>query len=208
MIRTGLVFTSLLVFSISWAGPKKIDPVNHLALLDPSASYAVWTGRKLGGTHSGKILFKGGRFEFQNNTLSGGEIVADLTSITNEDVKDPSNKQKLLAHLTGEDFFNVTQHPVEKFKIKSANELHNIVEGQPNVEISGALLIRGVEKPYSTQVMMNPIEKGFEIKGKIVIDRTRFGLKYHSKKYFDVKELGDKLIDDRFELDLHLVAKR
>ncbi len=203
-----LVLSAWLASSVAVAAPKKIDPVKNFTNLDTAASFAVWTGKKLAGTHSGKILFKGGKFEFKKNALSGGEVVADLNSITNEDVKDPTYNQKLVGHLKGEDFFDVAKHPEAKFKIKSANELHNIVAGQPNVEVRGTLSIRGVEKPFSTKVMMNPVEGGFEIKGKILIDRTQFGLKYNSKKFFDVKELGDKLIDDQFEVDLNLVAKR
>ncbi len=203
-----LVLSAWLASSVAVAAPKKIDPVKNFTNLDTAASFAVWTGKKLAGTHSGKILFKGGKFEFKKNALSGGEVVADLNSITNEDVKDPTYNQKLVGHLKGEDFFDVAKHPEAKFKIKSANELHNIVAGQPNVEVNGTLSIRGVEKAFSTKVMMNPVEGGFEIKGKILIDRTQFGLKYNSKKFFDVKELGDKLIDDQFELDLNLVAKR
>jgi len=203
-----LILSAWFVSSAAVAAPKKIDPVKSFANLDTASSYAVWTGKKLAGSHSGKILFKGGKFEFKKNTLSGGEIVADLNSITNEDVKDPTYNQKLVGHLKGEDFFDVAKHPEAKFKIKSASELHNIVAGQPNVEVKGSLSIRGVEKPFSSLVMMNPVEGGFEIKGKILIERTQFGLKYNSKKFFDVKELGDKLIDDQFEVDLNLVAKR
>lgn len=190
------------------AAPQKIDPVKPVASLDTSASYAVWTGKKLAGSHTGRIQFKSGKFEFKKNTLSGGEIIADLNSITNEDVKDAEYNKKLVGHLKGEDFFDAQKFPEAKFKIKSAQELHNIVAGQPNVEVKGTLSIRGVEKPFSTKVMMNPVEGGFEIKGKIMIERTQFGLKYNSKKFFDVKELGDKLIDDQFEIDLNLVAKR
>ncbi len=203
-----LVLSGLFVSSFAVAGPKKIDPVKPVANLDTATSYATWTGKKLAGSHTGKIQFKSGKFEFKKNTLSGGTIIADLNTITNDDVTDPGYNQKLVGHLKGEDFFDVSKHPEAKFTIKSAKELHNIVAGQPNVEVKGTLAIRGVEKPFSTTVMMNPVEGGFEIKGKIVIERTQYGLKYNSKKFFDVKELGDKLIDDQFEVDLNLVAKR
>jgi polyisoprenoid-binding protein YceI len=203
-----LTLSALLASTVAVAGPKKIDPVKPFVNLDTSASYATWTGKKLAAVHTGKIRFKSGKFEFKKNTLSGGVIIADLSSITNDDLKDPGYNQKLIAHLKGEDFFDVAKHPDAKFTIRSASEIHNIVAGHPNVELNGFLSIRGVEKPFSAKVMMDPIEGGFEIKGKILIERTQFGLKYNSKKFFDVKELGDKLIDDQFELDLNLVAKR
>ena len=46
------------------------------------------------------------------------------------------------------------------------------------------------------------------MKGKLIIDRTAYGLKYNSKKFFDAKALGDKIIDDNFEVDVNLIAKK
>jgi polyisoprenoid-binding protein YceI len=197
---------ALTTLSLAHAAPKKAD--SSKANLDVEKSQALWTGKKLAGAHNGKILFKGGKFEFKKNVLSGGEVVADLTSITNEDVKDAGYNQKLVGHLKSPDFFDVEKFPTATFTIKTAREIKGAAAGQPNMEVSGTLTIKGVQKPYSTKIVMAPAGEGYEIKGKIEIDRTEFGLKYNSKKFFDVKELGDKLIDDRFELDLNLVAKK
>ena len=155
LIRRIFVFSFLLLPLISVAGPKKIDPVKHSAVLDTSKSHVVWTGAKASGGHSEKILFKSGRFEFKRNTLSGGEIVADLKNITDENLKN---------------LLDVAKHPVAKFRILSGNELHNIVAGQPNVEVHGKLKIRGVQVPLSAQVMFEPVGGGaFEVKGRIRI---------------------------------------
>jgi len=177
------------------------------ATLDTSTSSATWTGKKLAGTHTGKITFKEGAFEFKGKSVKGS-VTADLASITNDDVKDAEYNAKLVGHLKGEDFFHVEKFPVATFKIDSMNEIHNLVPGQPNMEVKGKMTIRGVTKPYSTKVFFNQNDAGFDIKGKIEIDRTLFGLKYNSKKFFDVKALGDKLIDDKFEVELNLVAKK
>jgi polyisoprenoid-binding protein YceI len=202
-----IVFAAFIALNATANEAKKATtPAN--AKLDVAASSAVWTGKKVTGSHTGKISFKDGSFEFKNSKFVKGEIVADLNSITNDDVKDAEYNAKLVGHLKGEDFFDVSKHPVATFKIESMNEIHNFVPGQPNMEVKGKVTIRGVTKPYATKVFFTENASGFDIKGKIVFDRTQFGLKYSSKKFFDVKQLGDKMIDDNFEVDLNLVAKK
>lgn len=181
------------------------------ATLDVAASSATWTGKKLAGTHTGKVSFKDGEFEYKKGKLVSGEVDVDLSSITNEDVKDAEYNKRLVGHLKSEDFFGVEKFPVATFKITSFSEIHNFVAGQPNMEVKGNLTIKGVTKPYSTKLFFTPNENGFEAKGKIMIERTQFGLKYSAKKFLSadkLKEIGDKLIDDNFELDLNLVAKK
>ena len=181
------------------------------ATVDVAASSATWTGKKLAGTHTGKVSFKSGEFEYKKNKLSKGEVVIDLTSITNEDLKDAEYNKKLIGHLKSEDFFNVEKFPTATFKINTFSEIHNIVAGQPDMELKGTLTIKGITKPYSTKVFMTPNEAGFDIKGKIMIERTQFGLKYNAKKFLStdkLKEIGDKLIDDNFEVEVNLVAKK
>jgi polyisoprenoid-binding protein YceI len=92
--------------------------------------------------------------------------------------------------------------------MKSFTEVQNFAPGSPNAFAKGDLTIRGITKPAEVKFFFTPGENGFEAKGKLVIDRTKFGLKYNSKQFFDMKKLGDKLIDDNFEVDLNLVAKR
>ncbi len=183
-------------------------PATAKATLDTTASAAVWTGKKIAGPHTGKVNFKEGAFDYKKGKLTKGNVVIDLNSITNDDVKDADYNKKLVEHLKGEDFFNTAKFPTATFKITTFSEIYNIVEGQPNMEAKGTLTIKGVTKPYSTKVFFTPSETGFGVKGKILIDRTQFGLKYNSKKFFDPKALGDKLIDDTFEVDLNLVAKK
>jgi hypothetical protein len=40
------------------------------------------------------------------------------------------------------------------------------------------------------------------LKGKLIVDRTKFDIKYGSGSFFD--NLGDKAIDNDFTLDLNL----
>lgn len=208
-----IAFAALALTFNAMANTPKAKPAAKAAAkeeakLDVAASTATWTGKKVTGSHTGKVSFKDGEFEYKKGKLVKGEVEVDLTTITNEDVKDAEYNKKLVGHLKSEDFFNVEKFPTATFKINSFSEIHNITPGQPNLEAKGTLTIKGVTKPYSTKVFFTPNEHGFDVKGKVTVDRTQYGLKYNSKKFFDVKTLGDKMIDDAFEIDLNLVAKK
>ena len=82
-------------------------PATAKATLDTAASTATWTGKKVTGSHTGKISFKDGEFEYKKGKLVKGELDMDLTSITNDDVKDAEYNKKLVEHLKNADFFNV-----------------------------------------------------------------------------------------------------
>jgi polyisoprenoid-binding protein YceI len=176
--------------------------------LDTAASKAAWTGKKIAGPHHGSVQFKDGSFVVKKGGAMTGDVTVDLTTIADEDLTDAEYNKKLVTHLKSEDFFNVAKYPTATFKIKSFTEVNNFVPGQPNAVAKGDLTIRGITKPSEIKLFFTPNDNGFEAKGKLIVDRTKFGLQYNSKKFFDVKSLGDKLIDDNFEVDLTLVAKK
>ena len=175
--------------------------------LDTAASKAEWTGKKVAGAHHGTVQYKEGTFTVKKGSVTGN-VVVDMTSIANTDLTDAGYNKKLVDHLKSEDFFNVAKYPTATFKITSFSEVNNFVPGQPNAVVKGDLTIRGITKPNEMKIFFTPNENGFEAKGKLMIDRTKYGLKYNSKQFFDAKALGDKLIDDTFEIDLDLVAKK
>jgi polyisoprenoid-binding protein YceI len=175
--------------------------------LDTSASKAMWTGKKVVGSHHGTVDFKEGSFIVKKGSMTG-MVVIDLNTIKDEDLTDAEYNKKLVTHLKSEDFFNVAKYSTATFKMTSFTEVHNFVPGQPNAFVKGELTIKGVTKPADLKLFFTPSANGFEAKGKLMIDRTKFGLKYNSKKFFDAKALGDKIIDDVFEVDLDIVAKK
>ncbi len=173
--------------------------------IDPSTSKIGWTGtKKIGSSHSGHILAKEGKVEFNSKgEITGGEIVIDMKSISNEDLKsDPANQKKLVGHLSSADFFNVNQHPTAVFKIKS---VRSIEKGKALVK--GDLTMIGNTQPAEFTLNWKE-EKGIATgSGKLVVDRTKWGLKYGSGNFF--KELtADKIINDQIELDLNITAKK
>ena len=62
----------------------------------------------------------------------------------------------------------------------------------------------GVEKhPTATFVVTKATPKAT---GKLVVDRSKYDIKYNSKSFFD--NLGDKMIHDDFTIDVKLVAAK
>jgi len=61
---------------------------------------------------------------------------------------------------------------------------------------------------FSRQIVTKPkigfSGKNMTSKAKIMVDRTKFDIKYRSANWFE--NLGDKAIYDEFELELNLVA--
>ena len=54
-----------------------------------------WTGEKLTGSHEGTISLKEGFVTMENGKLTGGEFVADMTSINVTDLEAGKGKEKL-----------------------------------------------------------------------------------------------------------------
>ncbi|MBC7397113.1 MAG: YceI family protein [Bdellovibrionales bacterium] len=196
----------LLAFSLPALAAKPAAPAT--LKLDTQVSKAVWTGKKISGSHTGFVLFKEGSFQMKNGAPASGRVVVDMTSVTCEDLKnDPESKAKLEKHLKGPDFFNIEKYPTAEFKMKSFEEMQTFAPGGPNAIARGDLTVRGVTHPAEVRFVYTPNDIGFTAKGKLQIDRTAHGVKYNSKKFYDMKALGDKLIEDQFEVELDLSAK-
>mgnify|MGYP006145340657 CR=1 FL=1 len=72
---------------------------------------------------------------------------------------------------------------------------------------------QGITKHYNTFCLLDKakyfveenIEKALSLKGKLVIDRTKYDIKFRSGNFF--KDLGDTLIYNDFELDFNITAE-
>ena len=181
-IFVGVIALTLVAFSTT-IEKKKVNV---------DASKISWTGEKLTGSHEGTINLKDGYFEMEDGKLTGGEFTADMTSITVTDLEGES-KGKLEGHLNSDDFFGVKNHPTATFVINTAAEKSAGVYG-----ISGSLTIKGKTNPIAFDLKM----KDNTAMTTIVIDRTKYDIRYGSGSFFD--DLGDKTIYDEFTLDIML----
>jgi polyisoprenoid-binding protein YceI len=172
--------------------------------IDTKASSVAWKGtKKMGDAHNGGISVKEGAVTVDKGQLTAGNVVVDMTTITNADVKDAGYNKKLVGHLSTEDFFNAGKFPTSTFKITSVAP--SKTKGE--VLVKGEFTMIGATHPIEFPAKVN-VDKGVATGEAVVkIDRTKWGLKYGSGNFF--KELaGDKIINDEFELTLKLVAKK
>jgi polyisoprenoid-binding protein YceI len=174
--------------------------------IDAQASKVAWKGtKKMGSSHHGHISVKEGDVTTdKKNQITAGNVVIDMKTIADEDLKDNAEYQKKLeGHLSSADFFNVEKFPTSTFKITSVKA----GKGKNEVMIKGDLTMIGQTHPVEFPATVTVDKTTVTGKGKFEIDRTVWGLKYGSGNFF--KELaGDKIINDKFEIELDLVAKK
>ncbi|WP_045468449.1 YceI family protein [Sporocytophaga myxococcoides] len=159
-----------------------------------------WTGKKVLGLHTGSINVANGFIEFKDNTVSGGEIQIDMTSITITDIEDSKTHDEFLAHLTNDDFFAVDKFRTSKLVITNATQIE-----LNKYKISGILTIKDISHPVTFFSTIEIFTDFLHSLGEIVIDRTLYNIRYGSGKFID--NLGDKLIYDDFVLQFKLVGK-
>ncbi|MBE9464567.1 YceI family protein [Dyadobacter subterraneus] len=193
------VAVSLFAFTAVNAADGKVKATN--LKVDVAKSELIWTGKKVTGEHTGKISLKEGTVIMDGTKLSGGKFIADLTTITNTDLTDKEYNGKLIGHLKSDDFFGVEKHPTATFVTTKA-----VAKSAGVYDVTGNLTIKGITKPVTFPVTVKPTATGADITGKLVIDRSKFDIKYNSKSFFDASALGDKLVNDDFTLDIKLVA--
>ena len=169
--------------------------------VDTTASNIIWNAEKVTGKHTGNVKIKNGVLQVDHGKLIGGSFEIDMTSITNIDLEGEW-AAKLVGHIKSDDFFGVDKYPTAKFVITRA--IPQDTKG--NYKIIGNLTIK--EKTDEITFKANVTEAGGSLTaiGDIVVDRSKFDVKYGSGSFFD--NLGDKTIYDEFGLKVSLVAKQ
>jgi len=172
--------------------------------VDTKASTVNWKGtKKLGSFHEGTIGVQGGQFAVEKDTVKSGEVMVDMKTMANTDIKDADNNKKLVGHLSSPDFFNVAKNPTSTFKLTSVTA--GKMKNQYNVK--GDLTMIGQTHPIEFPATITVADGKATGEGTVEIDRTVWGLKYNSGNF--LKDLAaDKVINDKFELKLKIVAAK
>ncbi|MDX1271689.1 YceI family protein [Bizionia paragorgiae] len=186
-IKTGVlaVLVAFLTFSFTTNTDKKTVKTDE--------SKVVWKGYKVTGSHEGTIAIQSGELHFNDEVLTGGAFVMDMSTINSTDLQG-EYKDKLDGHLKSDDFFGVAKFPTAKMvftKVKAT--------GKNSYKVTADLTIKGKTAP----VVVNLSVYGSKATATLKVDRTKYDVRYGSTSFFD--NLQDKAIYDEFDLVADLV---
>jgi len=155
-----------------------------------------WTGKKVTGEHWGYIKLKSGHLVLDDNKITSGNFIIDMTTINCKDLEDPEWNQKLVGHLESDDFFSVQKFSTAKLEIIESSVFKNGIS-----DVKAKLTIKGITEPINFKA--EKTTNGYS--AKIIVDRTEYNVRYGSGKFFE--SLGDNMIYDDFILDVKLVIE-
>jgi len=168
---------------------------------DLSATQLKWKGTKVLGEHVGTIQLKDGWINWKRNSITSGSFEIDMSSLKDVDQNDEKMRSMLENHLKSDDFFGVEKFPVSTLEITTPTAFRN-----GKAYITANLTIKGVTQPVSFNATVSDNGNELVFVAPITVDRTKYGLKYGSGKFFP--SIGDKAINDEFTLDVTLVVKK
>lgn len=196
MQRTLLLSALILTMIVASTAQTTID-------LDTDASVLKWRGSKLFGfgEHYGTIDFDLGQVILNDEKLIGGTFIIDMTTMVNTDGE---YSQNLIDHLSNQDFFDVEKYPTSTLVM---TKVEFYPPEQPlaplkEMRITADLTIKGITKDVNFYAELN--DNNTELKTRLVIDRTRWGITYGAKSVTNVQ---DHIISDALEFDVNLVFK-
>ena len=168
--------------------------------IDTKESVVTWKGDNVIGLngHTGFVHISKGELVVENGELRGGTVEVDMNTI--EDEKHDRDNG-LIDHLKDPDFFDVNKFPFSTIAITRVASIN-----AEDKEITGNLTIKGITHPVSFPVKMEMKDGIVKANGKLVIDRTKWDVRYKSGKFFG--NLKDQAISDDIEFDMKIVAKQ
>ncbi|WP_312419012.1 YceI family protein [Epilithonimonas sp.] len=181
--------------------------------VDLAASKIDWKAFHKGGfaPRWGTLNLKSGEITVENNAVTSGEFVIDMTtlkvdpaSVTEADKK-PAD---LEAHLKNADFFDVEKQPTSDFKITAvtdlAGELPKDAVAGANKTISGNLTLLGKTLNVSFPAKVTVAEGKASIEAKFTVNRADWGIKFGT----DETDPAEWMISKDIEIGINVTASK
>jgi len=167
--------------------------------IDTKESLLTWKGSMVIGpnSHEGYIFISKGEVLIENGQLMSGTIIVDMNTI--ED-KTHGRDNKLVNHLKDPDFFDVKKFPTSTIEITRVTSLKD-----GNKAVTGKLTIKGITHVVTFPIKVEVKNGIFKANGKLVIDRTKWDVRYKSGKFYDL--LANQTMSDSIEFDIKILAK-
>jgi len=168
--------------------------VSDVAAVDMN-SLVTWTGRKVGGSHTGTVTLTEKELKIENDQITGSFTV-DMNSIACTDIEDEEKNSNLVGHLKNSDFFAVEEFATATFVVTSSEK---DAEQEGIYNIKGDLTIKGQTNPIEFPVLVSNSENEINISGAFAFDRTQYGIEYGSKSI--ISDMAGKFIYDEIEMN-------
>jgi polyisoprenoid-binding protein YceI len=188
MKRVLLFLTLMGLFLLNVGAQNKL-------IADTTNTKLLWLGEKVTGQHNGTIKLQSGWLNLQDNKIVSGEFDINMASI-----QESENNEHLLGHLKSDDFFGVEKYPLAKLVITGSTPFD-----KGTGVVSGTLSIKDSTNPVEFKAAMQKKDDGTWFFANIIVDRTKYNIRYGSGSFFD--NLGDKTIYDDFNLKVNLLVK-
>jgi polyisoprenoid-binding protein YceI len=164
-------------------------------VIDTKESVVAWKGSN---RTAGYVYVSKGELMIENGQLMGGTVEVDMNTIENKSHKSDNN---FINHLKDPDFFDVKKFPFSTIAITKAESING-----ENINVTGNLTIKGITHPVTFPAEIEVKGAIVNATGKLIIDRTLWGVRYKSGKFFD--NLKDQAIADSIEFNIKIVAKK
>jgi polyisoprenoid-binding protein YceI len=168
--------------------------------IDTKESVVTWKGSMQISSdyHTGYVYISKGELMIENGQLAGAAVEVNMNTIEDDGHRSDNN---LIKHLKDPDFFDVKKFPFSTIAITRVASIND-----EDKKITGNLTIKGITHPVTFPAKMEVKDGIVKANGKLVIDRTKWDVRYNSGKFFD--NLKDQAISDSIEFDIKIVAKK
>jgi len=172
--------------------------------IDVKKSTVEWVGNKVTGSHNGTLEIEKGEVTIEKGMIKNGRFILDMTSIKVLDIEDEKWNKKLEKHLKAEDFFGVNNYPKAVFEFAEATPIKGAGADEPNYHFKGDLTLKSITHALAFDARVDINKQGASASGQIIVDRTKYDIRYKSNKFFD--GLGDRAIYDEFSITFHVIT--
>ena len=164
--------------------------------VDVARSEIGWVGKSIDDAHRGKIQLDSAVVQMQDGTVRSILVVADMRSISVEDITDPEGQREFVDHIANADFFEVDKYAKARFV---STNVERVADG--SYAVTGDLTIKGVTRPVSFTA--KPSADGGSLQATLEIDRTAYGIVYGAQG--QVGSEKDWFIHDAFAITVNLL---
>jgi len=196
-MKSKMLMSIILGLAIVFSSFRLMPPEKYE--VEISSSTVQWTGYHIAKSyaHTGKITIKSGTLEVENGDLVSGEIVIDMSTITDEDLTKEKDNAKLVKHLKSEDFFYASEYPESILTITKVKK----AEGD-TYNVSGDITIRGITESIEFKAKKHSHSDGsVKYSASLKVDRTKHEVMYGWS-------LENVMLGNTFNLEVELVANK